>query len=298
MTGKQDLSVTALYTAGTWAWAGLPGAELFAHDGTRNVFAVTNAALGLGNIVRRRPSSLRHTLVQRHVMIDRLVEDAATAHVLELAAGLSRRGAHVSADPAIAYTEVDLAHVIARKRALLEASPAGRAVLARPNLRLVEGDLASLDLASLGAAPATAPLTVVAEGLLMYLDAAAQQGLFRRVRAALPAGGLFVFDLVPMGEQPPPGTSGQILRWLMRRTTGGADFVRDARTRREVAADLRAAGFEVAMLEPAAAPSRWGVPHLDQTTQQLVFAAWAPSGDRTFVKDDVVAASRSAAGGS
>jgi O-methyltransferase involved in polyketide biosynthesis len=283
---KQDLSVTALYTAGTWAWAGLPGAELFAHDGTRNVFAVTNAALGLRNALRRSPSSLRHTLVQRHVMIDRLVEDAATAHVLELAAGLSRRGAHVSADPAITYTEVDLPHVIARKRALLEGSPAGRAVLARRNLRLVEGDLAAIDLAALGAAPADAPLTIVAEGLLMYLDADAQRGLFRRVRAALPAGGLFVFDLVPMGEQPAPGASGKLLGWLMRRSTGGADFVRDARTRVEVAADLRAAGFEVAMIEPATAPARWGVPHLDQPTQQLVFAAWVPSGDRTFVRAD------------
>jgi len=292
---KGDLSVTALYTAGTWAWAELPGAELFDHRDTRTAFAVTNAALGLGRPFRGRPSSLRHTLVQRHVMIDRLLADAAgIQHVLELAAGLSRRGAHVSADPAIRYTEVDLPPVLARKRALLERTPAGQAVLARRNLRLVAGDLAQIDLAGVAAAPPGQPLMVIAEGLLMYLDRDLQRDLFRRVRALLGAGGVFGFDLVPMGEQPPPGVSGRTLGWLMRRATGGADFVRDTRTRSDVAEDLERAGFTVSLLEPAAAPARWQVPHLDQPTQQLVFAAQVPSGDRTFLAADVIAASRPA----
>jgi len=269
---KPDLSVTALYTAGTWAWAALPGAELLADDDARRVFAVTNAALKL----RPRAPSLRHALVQRHVMIDRALEDAKLAHVLELAAGLSRRGAHLSGRPDVTVTEVDLPAVIARKRALLERTAEGRAVLARPNLRLVAGDVASIDLAALAAAPPGARLAVVAEGLLMYLDAAAQRDLFARVRALLGAGGLFVFDLVPQVEQPPPGVAGRALAGLMRRFTRGGDFVRDTRSRDDIAADLRAAGFTVEALAPADAPAHWAIPHLDQRTQQLVWVARAP----------------------
>ena len=263
---KGDLSVTALYTAGTWAWAALPGAELFAHEDAQRVFAVTNAALTL----RPRAPSLRHALVQRHVMIDRILEDAATTHVLELAAGLSRRGAHLSGRPDITVTEVDLPAVIARKRALLERTPAGRDVLARPNLHLVEGDLAQLDLPLLASG---APLAVVAEGLLMYLDAEAQRDLFARVRALLVSGGCFVFDLVPPSEQPPPGRVGRALGALMRRFTDGADFARAARTRHDVRADLEEVGFTVEVLDPTDAPARWNVPHLDRHTQQLVWIA-------------------------
>jgi len=289
---KADLSVTALYTAGTWAWAGVPGAELLDHEDSRRVFGVVNGALALGALFRRRPVSLKHSLVQRHAMIDRLVDDAAPAHVLELAAGLSPRGVHRSADPAVTYTEVDLPPVLARKRSLLGRSSAGAAALARPNLRLVDGDLASVDLAAVSPAPAGAPLTVVAEGLLVYLDAEAQRALFRRVRALLDGGGLFVFDLVPAPERARPGLAGRALGWLMRRFTRGGDFVRDQRGRRDLVADLAAAGFTVAAIEPAAAPARWQVPHLDRRTEQLVFAAWVPSGKRTFVADDVAAASR------
>jgi O-methyltransferase involved in polyketide biosynthesis len=263
---KGDLSVTALYTAGTWAWAGMPGAELLADDDARRVFAVTNAALKL------RPSapSLRHALVQRHVMIDRVVEDARPRHVLELAAGLSRRGAHLSGNPDITVTEIDLAAVIARKKLLLQRTPEGQAVLARDNFRLIEGDVATIDLLALDLQH---PLAVVAEGLLMYLDGPAQRALFARIRPLLDHQSVFVFDLVPQVEQPAPGVAGRALGALMRRFTRGADFQRDTRTRDDVLVDLAAAGFTTTVLEPKDAPGAWQVPHLDQRTQQLVWIA-------------------------
>ena len=260
---KGDLSVTALYTAGTWAWAGMPGAELLADDDSRRVFAVTNAALKL----RPRAPSLRHALVQRHVMIDRVVEDARPRHVLELAAGLSRRGAHLSGRPDITVTEIDLPAVIAKKKQLLGRTPEGQSVLARDNFRLVEGDVATIDLQALDL---HRPLAVIAEGLLMYLDADAQRALFAKLR---PLASVFVFDLVPQVEQPPPGVAGRALGALMRRFTRGADFERDARTRDDVLADLAAAGFEAEVLEPKDAPRAWNVPHLDEKTQQLVWIA-------------------------
>ena len=186
---RADLEPTALYTAGVWAWARLSCAELFDHADSRNVFGVVNFALSLARIVSPRAPSLRHSLVQRHVMIDRLLEESGCAKILELAAGLSPRGARVSANPDIAYVEVDRSTLFERKRALLSRSGEGRVVLARANLHFVEGDLAELALSSVAPA-APGPLCVIAEGLCMYLDAAAFRRLATQVHELLePRGG-------------------------------------------------------------------------------------------------------------
>jgi O-methyltransferase involved in polyketide biosynthesis len=274
---RGDLSATALYTAGVWAWAGMPGAELFHDRLVQRAFGTVNAVLAVASLFVRRPPSLRHSLVQRHVMIDRVLEAQAPAHVLELAAGLSARGVRASADPDIGYTELDRPEVIARKRAMLASSAAGREVLARPNLRLVAGDVADAPLADL-VPPPPAPLLVIAEGLFVYLDAGATRRLLARL-AALFEGrpGALVFDLVPAAERPRPGATGRALRALLRTVTRGAAFVRDDRTRADVTADLSAAGFpQVTTVEPATAPAGWRVPHLDERTQQLVFVARWP----------------------
>jgi O-methyltransferase involved in polyketide biosynthesis len=265
----RDLAVTALYTSAAWRWGGLPDADLFASREAQAVFDTTNLALAL---LARGAPALPEGLVQRHRVIDRLLAEAGVAHVLELAAGLSRRGVTVSGDAAVTYTEVDRAHVLARKRALLERTPAGRAVLARPNLRLVAADLAVAPLADLVGAPAGAPLVVIAEGLFMYLDAEAQRAAWRRVRALFEGrSGRFLFDLVPPAEQPAPGRAGRLLERAMRRATGGATIVAAPRTRADISADLEALGFAVRALDPAALAEAWGLPYRARPTQQLVW---------------------------
>lgn len=271
---KGDLSVTALYTAGAWAWAGLSGAELFASEDSRRVFDATNAALALARPFQRDPRSLKHALLHRHAMIDHLLGASGARQVLELAAGLSRRGVAVSADPAIRYTEVDLRHVVEKKRALLDRSPAGRVVLARPNLRLVARDVTEEALADL--VEPGAPLFVIAEGLLMYLSPEKQRALFRAAHALLAraGGGTFVFDLVPSCEEPAPSAAGHALGWLMERFTGGKSFERDARTRGEITRELGEAGFsEASAIEPGEVAKAWGLPSPEVPTRQLVFAA-------------------------
>jgi len=107
---RDGLPVTALYTAGVWAWSRRPGAELYTSPATARVFGVVEVVLRVARWFVRNAPSLRHGLVQRHVMLDALVADARAdglSHGVELAAGLSPRGAARTAEPGWSWTEVD-----------------------------------------------------------------------------------------------------------------------------------------------------------------------------------------------
>ncbi len=266
-----DLTVTALYTSHVWKWSRFEAADLFVNWRSRDVFNATNLALGIARLFRRGLPSLRHGLAQRHSIIDNLLADSGCKQVLELAAGLSRRGAAMSRDPHLRYVEVDLPGVIERKRKLLERSQPGRVVAARSNLILVAGDVRETDFASL---LEPGPTFVIAEGLLMYLDAEQQRELWARIATLLAdrPGSEFVFDLVPFCEQPEPGVIGRLLERVFKRFTRGASFAFDDRTREQLADELRECGFgSVELIEPADAPERWEVPFADERTQVLVF---------------------------
>jgi hypothetical protein len=105
---KGDLSVTALYTSQVWTWGGLSHAHLFASPAAKSVFDATNTALGAARMFDRKLAPLRHSLLHRHTMIDHLLRESGDRHVIELAAGLSRRGAAATIDPKVQYTELDL----------------------------------------------------------------------------------------------------------------------------------------------------------------------------------------------
>jgi O-methyltransferase involved in polyketide biosynthesis len=276
MAGRGDISITALYTAEVWRWGGFAGADLVTSDHSRAVFRITNAALGVTRAFRRDMPRLRHSLVQRHAMLDRLARQSTAPQVLELAAGLSPRGATMSADPRVdRYVEVDLPDMVAAKRDALGRSAAGRAVLARDNLELVSGDLETVDLAAL--VTAGKPVCVIAEGILMYLDQAQQQALWRRVAELLRAnGGELLFDLVPRCEQPPPGRAGRILESLFKRFTRGQTFAFDRRTRSNLEEELHACGFDgVELFEPGAVARAWELPYPGAHTQVLIWRARA-----------------------
>jgi O-methyltransferase involved in polyketide biosynthesis len=269
-----NLSVTALYTSATWNWGKLPNAELFDHAEARRVFRVVNAVLGVARPFIGLRSPLPLALLHRHTLIDVLVRASCSERVLELASGLSRRGVTFSSDPRIDYTEVDRPDMVAAKRRLLERTHHGRAALGRPNFRLLSADVQTTDLGRLSV-PDGAPLFVIAEGLLMYLDADAQRRLYCAVAARLASdGGTFVFDFVPPCELPPPGRVGRGLDWAMKRWTGGQGFAHDERTRDDVIADLARCGFDRAeAIEPHDVALALGLPHPNTPTQQLVFVA-------------------------
>ena len=94
-----DLSVTALYTSATWTWGKLPNAELFDHGQAKRVFRVVNAVLGAARPFIGLSSPLRLALLHRHTLIDALLVESGHRKVLELAAGLSRRGVTLQRRP-------------------------------------------------------------------------------------------------------------------------------------------------------------------------------------------------------
>ncbi len=273
---RGGLPVTALYTAGVWAWSERPGADRYASVATRRVFGTVEGVLRIAGWFVRNAPSLRHGLVQRHVMLDALVHEAlaqGATTVLELAAGLSPRGTAFTATHDVAWTEVDLPEVVSYKAALLARDPQGQAVSARPTLTRLPADLRGADLVDLTGTDG--PTMVLAEGLLMYLDDAARRDLLHRIAARLrPAGGWVAFDYVPPADKPPPGWVARLLGAWMRRFTGGEGLAENPTSQADVLDDLRSAGFsEVRTLAPSDAPDAWAVPHLDTRTEQRVFTA-------------------------
>ncbi len=268
---SQDLSVTALYTAQTWVWAGFEGARVFESEQSRAVFGATNLFLGLAGLFRWGAPSLHKGLAQRHALIDALARRAGHAQVLELAAGLSARGLRWA--EGVRYTEVDLPHVVVLKRQCLE----GAGVVLREGHALIGADLreGGAEALELGALLTPGAATLIAEGLLMYLTPDEQRGLWRRAVGALRGrGGVLIFDLVPPCEQRAPGWVGRGLGWLMRRFTGGQAFTVDARGREALRAELLEAGFSwVRALDTSALAAQEGLPFEGARTQQVVWVA-------------------------
>jgi O-methyltransferase involved in polyketide biosynthesis len=269
-----DLSVTALYTAGVWGWGHMPNAELLDHADARRVFRIVNAALSLARPFIGRRAPLKVALLHRHAAIDELLRASGLTLVIELAAGLSRRGVTFTANPDIDYIEVDRPAVIARKRVLLERTQAGRLTLLRPRFKLVAADISELVLESLSSGDGR-PAFIIAEGLMMYLEAEAQRALARRIVARLrDGGGTFVFDYVPPAELPRAGLVGRALGWLMKRFTGGRAFAADVRSRGQVVQDLRECGFDdVECVEARKIANQTGLPFPHVASEQLIFIA-------------------------
>jgi O-methyltransferase involved in polyketide biosynthesis len=273
---KGSLFTTALYTGQVWVRAGVPCAGLFDCSEARMVHGASTFLMAAGRLFRSDGPQLEPALLQRHRMLDALVEEFEGKVVLELAAGLSPRGSRFSSNEDLHYVEVDLAPVLSVKRALLARTVQGQEVALRENLEFVAGDLRSMDLA--GLVPPGEPVLVIGEGLFMYLSADEQRSLWRRIADLIAgrAGSQLAFDLVPSCEQAPSGTTGRLLAKVMGGFTGGRGFALDDRTREDLCADLARCGFvSPRCLAPAEAPESWRVPHLKLQTEQLLFLAGA-----------------------
>ncbi len=97
---------------------------------------------------------------------------AGAPQVLELASGYSLRGLDLTCSGAIHYVETDLPNVVAEKLRLLEDLRQQHELPQSPRHRIAPADALSLDQIRAAAASLDTgqPLTVLCEGLIMYLS--------------------------------------------------------------------------------------------------------------------------------
>ena len=246
------ISPTAHYTGYVWVRNGLSdpafetllGRAMF--RAWQPVMALARPALG--------GMTLERYLVDRHRMLDRLLEDAierdGVTQVLEVAAGLSPRGLTFSERyPDVVYVEADLEPMVARKRSILD-----RAGHHAPNHKIVDVDLLASDGPdSLEAVTSTEldgerPTAIVAEGLLSYFDSRTLVELWPRLVASLHGfpRGRFLANL-ELGEE---AGEWMLVRWFLfglgRAVAAPARlcFIDEAQAR----SALKAAGFDQVVL--------------------------------------------------
>jgi len=186
-----NISLMAHYTAQAWVRQRLPWAWRF--DTWRG-----RVFYDLARPLFRLAGSLGHTtapdfLVQRHRIIDALVEALAPAQVVELASGLSPRCLALSHKRGVPCIDVDLPQMVQLKAALVGAD-------APTTYQQAELDLAgSRDYAAdLGRAlRPIAPTVVITEGILPYFPLSLQQHVFGQIAALLRAcgGGVYLTDI-------------------------------------------------------------------------------------------------------
>ncbi|MCB9661992.1 MAG: class I SAM-dependent methyltransferase [Sandaracinaceae bacterium] len=242
MGDATKIAPTAHYTAYAWHVLGLPYAEHFATPLGRRLFRAYGL-LELPSKLRGRPSKLLRTLHNRHALIDAELERLNPDMVVELGAGLSRRGLTFALDHGVRYVELDLPAVAAFKRRVLEDHvPASLLARAGERLRVLDADILApgfRDELAKHLAGAERPV-VVAEGVVGYFEAAQRHAILSSIRGALPHTGALLTDLrVRQGQ----AASTRVLRLGILIATRGRGAAPSFADRKEVLAMLHGAGF-------------------------------------------------------
>ena len=132
----------------------------------------------------------------RYKSITQLILASGTSQVLELASGYSLRGFDLSRSGAIRYVETDLPEVVTAKLGLLEDLRQQHGI--PPHARHAVASADALDLEQVRAAAAVLdprrPLTVLCEGLIMYLSKSETEQLATNIHRLLGefAGGSWI----------------------------------------------------------------------------------------------------------
>ena len=270
-----DLSITALYTAGVWYWAGFEYAELVTSIDSKRVFKVTNFALSIMRLFRWKLPKLAQGLAQRHSLIDQLSQELPVKTIVELASGLSTRSFRHCHNHDLKqleqYIEVDLPHVIKHKQERLHQ--AGKLP---PTLQFHAQDLKFFEAEKFKEQfRLSDSLLVIAEGLVMYLKAEELKVLFLQIATLLKTSqGRLVFDWLPSIEEPSPGFLGRTLGYLMKKFTGGNGFERDQRSRHDMIDLLYELGAKnVELYDTKLIAKSRNLPFTQAHTQQLIFCA-------------------------
>lgn len=193
------IAPTAYYTSYVWYRLGLPYAHLFkTPQGALAYWGSKAAGEWAAALVPGLPTMVQY-LEQRHLSFERALETYSPDRVVELGAGLSRRGLTWALDRDVPYVELDLPHMVAAKRAALDRGLTGAArVKADALLRTEARDILADDFADWLAdtLKGSARPAVVTEGVLPYFELVEKLRVAQSVGRALRAigGGLFVSD--------------------------------------------------------------------------------------------------------
>ena len=242
--GPDAVSPTAHYTGEVWARHGLSHPALRTLEGRLMVGALRPAELLsrlAGSPTFEGLLLARHAVIDAH--LDAAIEAGRVGQIVELAAGMSPRGLRYA--DRVAYVEVDLPAMAARKRRALERAGAQHRVLG-----VDVTDAGALDAVFDSLDPAVG-VAVVTEGLLNYLPEEAVRTLWANLAAELGGfpHGLYVADVIVGGT-----TEGLVSRAA---TAALSVFVRGLvrphfGSDGETEAALREAGFAQAAVRPAA----------------------------------------------
>lgn len=245
----EKIGPTAHVTAYAWHRLGMPYAHLFATRAGAAMYWAFRATAEWPTRWFEIPSLLEY-LEFRHRMIEAQLEALAPDRVIELGAGLSRRGLTWVLDREIPYVEIDLPHMSAAKRRILEAGPGrARRALREGGLRLVSTDILAPSFAEEFAellAGAERPV-VVSEGMLDYFDLDARETLLRNLSAGFRARGVqghYLTDLQRGDRERKYGPAPAVLRQAIKLATGGRGAARPFRDLEHVDRLFALAGFD------------------------------------------------------
>jgi len=129
----------------------------------------------------------------RYQTINQLLEDLTATNILEISSGFSFRGLDLSNKKPVFYIDTDLPNIIAGKQRLIDAltTPPSSEAPANPGNPPGHYELQPLDALDPAAFEAVVnkfppgPLTIVNEGLLVYLDRQEKAQLCANIRKAL-----------------------------------------------------------------------------------------------------------------
>jgi O-methyltransferase involved in polyketide biosynthesis len=257
----ERIGPTAHYTAYVWYRLGLPHAELFRTSEGRRLFWGFRLLGEWLTVASPKSASMMQYLELRHRLIDRALVELRPDRVVELGAGLSRRGVTL-ARRGVHVVEVDLPSMIRAKTRRIELGADGDLKEAvRERLCLVPMDVLTEAFRPflVGALEGAERPVVIAEGLLGYFPMADREALVSDIAAALRAagGGAFLCDLRTRDRGRSAAMMTSALRFGIRLATRGRGAREDFATHATVGRFFDAAGFDEHQVEDASA-----LPHL------------------------------------
>lgn len=208
MKNKNDsssISFTAHYTGFIWHHYGLSEAA-FATTQGRLYYSLL---LPFEFLARRvLGSDIKTTLLQRHALIDRELDNMIALHpdlqVLELACGLSPRGHRFTRKyPGITYVEADLPGMVARKKPLLESLHSLNTRHRLTTCNILEKDSRdSIEAVIAREFQHDKALVIISEGLVNYFELPLISAVWQRLTTVLKAfpHGSYLTDIYPEVE--------------------------------------------------------------------------------------------------